>query len=284
MAWHPCPSQDSAAADVTRAASLHRRATTLVARDLLTRFGRRRAAAGRRPGPRGRAPRVARRRGLRAARRRRDPARCGSRPRGRSPARRRRGGPTSLLRGALVAQLVRLHVGRRRGRGPVRRRRAARCAASGATTTSSRCSIELDADERARLAAEVDAHDAVLDAPPPRAARAVVAALRGAPAVPLAGGGVVLRGLVDVALGEPGWRAGVRLPPRGDDLGRSRRATTPCSPTSRCSRRCERASSRCASPRSRPPTAPSSSTTSPPSCSPTASTRCCALVAPRTPR
>lgn len=113
------------------------------------------------------------------------------------------GGPTSLLRGALVGQLLRLHVAQVACDDPF----GAACVALGASGRDDDVVAlldELDGDDRARLAAEVAGHAAVLvDRLPPVPARwSPRLGIR--QQVHLAGGGVVLRGLVDLSLGEPG--------------------------------------------------------------------------------
>ena len=112
-------------------------------------------------------------------------------------------GPAALLRGALVAQLLRLRVA---GVGTPAPFAAASCAlaASGRDDDLAGALASLDDDERSRLAAEVDAHGRVLaerlpDLPSRWSPRCGVRQRVG-----LAGGGVVLRGLVDLALGAPG--------------------------------------------------------------------------------
>lgn len=113
------------------------------------------------------------------------------------------GSATSRLRGALVAQLVRLRVVSVRRSSPF-------CDAVDALRGSGRDERlvavyeALDADERSRLAAEVTAHDEVLrDVLPHLPARwSPRCGVR--QAVALGGGGVVCRGVVDLVVGTPG--------------------------------------------------------------------------------
>jgi len=110
---------------------------------------------------------------------------------------------TSLLRGALVAQLVRLQVAGQRIDDPFDDASCA-LAASGRNDDLVTMLVDLDTEDHARLAAEVQAHYAILDVhlasiPSRWSPRCGVRQ-----AIPLAGGGVELRGHVDVALGEPG--------------------------------------------------------------------------------
>jgi hypothetical protein len=111
--------------------------------------------------------------------------------------------PAGVLRGALVAQLVRLRVAGGVVEDPFDDATCA-MAASGRNDDLLGILADLDPDEHARLAAEVAAHDAVL------ADRLGAIPSWWSPrcgvrqSVPVAGGSVVLRGLVDVALGEVG--------------------------------------------------------------------------------
>lgn len=115
----------------------------------------------------------------------------------------RSGGPAAMLRGALVAQLLGVHVA---GHTPQDAYLAAANAlrASGRNDDLAAALDELDAEERARLAAEVASHGAVL------AHRLPTVPARWSPRVgvrhhvALAGGGVILRGQIDLTLGEPG--------------------------------------------------------------------------------
>ncbi len=110
---------------------------------------------------------------------------------------------SARLRGALVASLLRLHVAGCPLEDPYAAAVAATCA-SGRDGDLAVALAELDADEAARLAAEVAAHHAVLSerlgSLPARWSPRCGARL----AIPLAGGAVVLRGTVDLALGAPG--------------------------------------------------------------------------------
>jgi len=114
-----------------------------------------------------------------------------------------RGERAGLLRGALVAQLLRLHVA---GCTPEDPFGAASTAllSSGRDDDLAATLVELDGDERARLAAEVASHAVVLverlPAIPARWSPRVGVSHR----VPLAGGGAVLCGRVDLSLGAPG--------------------------------------------------------------------------------
>jgi hypothetical protein len=113
------------------------------------------------------------------------------------------GGPAAMLRGALVAQLLSLHVA---GCTPQDPYVAAATAlhASGRDDELAAALDELDTEERARLAAEVASHGAVLfdrlPAVPARWSPRVGVRHH----VALAGGGVILRGRIDLTLGEPG--------------------------------------------------------------------------------
>ena len=117
------PHTSSPRGDPLRSASP--RATTSSARC----GGPRAAASGGRPRARGRPARLARRRRLRAPRRRRAGAVRVSTRDVVGAARGER--PIAMLRGALVAQLLRLHVAGCRDRGPLRRGDAVALAASG---------------------------------------------------------------------------------------------------------------------------------------------------------
>lgn len=110
---------------------------------------------------------------------------------------------TALLRGALVGQLVRLKVAAAPVADPFD---DAACAlsASGRHEDLVSLLVDLDAEEHARIHAEVAAHAAVLDASIPAVPRRWSPRCGVRQAVPLAGGAVELRGRVDVALGEPG--------------------------------------------------------------------------------
>jgi hypothetical protein len=111
--------------------------------------------------------------------------------------------PTALLRGALLGVLLRLHVAGADLPDPYEAAVTA-LRASGRDQDLLAPLDELDSEDAARLAAEVDAHHAVLGSTlgsipsrwSPRCGVRMV--------VPLAGGGVVLRGTVDLALGVPG--------------------------------------------------------------------------------
>lgn len=113
------------------------------------------------------------------------------------------GGLTAMLRGALVAQLLSLHVA---GCTPADAYAAAATAlhASGRDNDLAEALDELDTEERARLAAEVASHGAVL------VDRLPAVPARWSPRVgvrhhvALSGGGVILRGRIDLTLGEPG--------------------------------------------------------------------------------
>ncbi|HEV3212203.1 MAG TPA: hypothetical protein VGZ03_02290 [Acidimicrobiales bacterium] len=115
----------------------------------------------------------------------------------------RSGGPAAMLRGALVAQLLRLHVAGCVPADPFDGAAAA-LAASGRDDALTALLAELDAEDRAQLAAEVAAHAAVL------VDRLPLVPSRWSPRVgvrhqvPIAGGGVVLHGQIDLTLGEPG--------------------------------------------------------------------------------
>jgi hypothetical protein len=112
-------------------------------------------------------------------------------------------GPTAILRGALVAQLLRLHVAGVVTDDPF----AAACLALGGSGRDDDLVAvlgELDHDERARLAAEITAHGAVLSDRLPSVPSRWSPRLGVRQQVRLAGGGVLLRGLVDLSLGEPG--------------------------------------------------------------------------------
>lgn len=114
-----------------------------------------------------------------------------------------RAGATALLRGALLRQLVRLKVASAPVRDPFD---DASCAlsASGRDDDLVATLVDLDPDEHARLAAEVEAHAAVLDEALPAVPARWSPRCGMRQAIPLAGGGVELRGVVDVALGAPG--------------------------------------------------------------------------------
>lgn len=112
-------------------------------------------------------------------------------------------GTTALLRGVLVAQLLALHVAGLDVSAPFEAATTA-FRGSGRNTDLLAPLDDLEADERSRLAAEVDAHHAVLVTSLP-ALRSRWSPRCGVHlAVPLAGGGVVCRGTVDLALGAPG--------------------------------------------------------------------------------
>lgn len=122
-----------------------------------------------------------------------------------------RGGATALLRGSLVAQLVRLHVA---GVEPSDPFDDAACAleASGRDDDLVTMLCDLDPDDHARLHAEVLAHASVLAERFPRVSPRWMPRCGVRQAIPLAGGGVQLRGIVDVALGASGGeRANVCL-------------------------------------------------------------------------
>jgi hypothetical protein len=111
-------------------------------------------------------------------------------------------GVVPLLRGALVAQLVRLRVAGVAWSSGFESARLA-LVASGRDDLVTRLEA-LDDDERARLATDVDAHAEVLVArlpvPPPRWSPRCGVRER----VRVGGGAVELRGTVDVVLGSPG--------------------------------------------------------------------------------
>jgi hypothetical protein len=111
-------------------------------------------------------------------------------------------GPLPLLRGALVAQLVRLRAGGVAWSSGFESARLA-LVASGRDDLCARLD-SLDDDELARLAADVDAHAVVLAArlpvPPPRWSPRCGVRQR----VRVGGGAVELRGTVDLVLGNPG--------------------------------------------------------------------------------
>jgi len=113
------------------------------------------------------------------------------------------GGPASLLRGALVTQLLRLHVAGCTPEDPFTASAVA-LAASGRNDDLAAILAGLDADDAAQLAAEVAAHATVLfdrlPGVPARWSPRVGVRHR----VPIAGGGVILRGQIDLTLGEPG--------------------------------------------------------------------------------
>jgi hypothetical protein len=113
------------------------------------------------------------------------------------------GARAGLLRGALVAQVLRLHVAGCTPEDPFAAASAA-LLASGRDDDLAGLLVELDQDERARLATEVASHAAVLfdqlPAIPARWSPRVGVSHR----VPLAGGGVALCGRVDLTLGAPG--------------------------------------------------------------------------------
>lgn len=112
-------------------------------------------------------------------------------------------GPIAMLRGALVAQLLRLHVGGVVTEDPFGAASLA-LAASGRDDDLVAALDGLDHDARARLAAEVASHATVL------VDRLAAVPSRWSPRlgvrqqVRVAGGGVVLFGLVDLSLGTPG--------------------------------------------------------------------------------
>jgi hypothetical protein len=115
----------------------------------------------------------------------------------------RSGGPASLLRGALVAQLVALRVAGHRAGSPA----ADALEALDGGRRGSRIAGLLDAldgDERARLAAEVAAHDQVLGRALPELPGRWAPRCGVRLAIPLDGGGVRCRGTVDLAVGMPG--------------------------------------------------------------------------------
>ncbi len=112
-------------------------------------------------------------------------------------------GPAAMLRGALVAQLLALHVA---GVVPLDPFGAASLALAASGRDDDLVAVlgELDDDARARLAAEVASHGAVLADRLPAVPSRWSPRLGVREQVHLAGGGVVLRGLVDLTLGEPG--------------------------------------------------------------------------------
>lgn len=113
------------------------------------------------------------------------------------------GSTGAMLRGALVAQLLSLHVAGCTPEDPFAAAAVA-LTASGRDDDLARLLAGLDAEDRARLAAEVAAHASILferlPAVPPRWSPRVGVRHQ----VPVAGGGVVLRGQIDLTLGEPG--------------------------------------------------------------------------------
>jgi hypothetical protein len=120
-----------------------------------------------------------------------------------APAANAPGRSTGLLRGALVTQLVRLHVAAARVTSPMR---DAVDALRGSGRDAPLCELidALDPDERAQLSAEVIAHFEVLCDVLPRVPARWSPRCGVRQAVPLAGGGIVCRGLVDLSLGTPG--------------------------------------------------------------------------------
>jgi hypothetical protein len=112
-------------------------------------------------------------------------------------------GPVAMLRGALLAQLLRLHVAGCEPEDPFGAASVA-LSASGRDDDLAALLAGLDAEDRAQLVAEVAAHASVLvdrlDAVPARWSPRVGVRHQ----VPIAGGGVVLRGQIDLTLGEPG--------------------------------------------------------------------------------
>ena len=112
-------------------------------------------------------------------------------------------GPLAWLRGSMVGALLALRVAGVALTDPLERAVEV-LRASGRNDALLRTLDALDADERARLAAEVGAHSRVLcdrlATPPPRWAPRCAVRQR----VSVAGGALVLRGLVDLALGAPG--------------------------------------------------------------------------------
>jgi hypothetical protein len=112
-------------------------------------------------------------------------------------------GSTGLLRGALVAQLVRLHVANCAITSPIDDAIGALRGSGRDTPLCDRVDA-LDPDERARLSAEVTAHLEVLAEVLPRVPARWSPRCGVRQAVALAGGGILCRGHVDLALGTPG--------------------------------------------------------------------------------
>ena len=110
---------------------------------------------------------------------------------------------TALLRGALVVQLLRLQVAGLDVADPFADATEA-LGASGRDGELADRLADLDDDERSRLAAEVDAHYAILTATLPSLPARWSPRCGVRQAIPLAGGAVVLRGDVDLALGASG--------------------------------------------------------------------------------
>lgn len=113
-------------------------------------------------------------------------------------------GPTTArLRGALLVQLLRLRVAGLAPTDPFEDAVVA-LGASGRDDELVAVLGDLDADERSRLAAEVEAHHAVLAASLPSLPARWSPRCGVRYAIPLAGGAVLLRGDADLALGASG--------------------------------------------------------------------------------
>lgn len=113
------------------------------------------------------------------------------------------GAATSRLRGALLVQLLRLRVAGLEPASPFEDAVAA-LGASGRDAELVALLCDLDSDERSRLAAEVAAHHTVLATTLPSLPARWSPRCGVRYAIPLAGGAVVLRGDVDLALGASG--------------------------------------------------------------------------------
>ena len=110
---------------------------------------------------------------------------------------------TARLRGALLVQLLRLRVAGHPVAAPFEDAELA-LGASGRDDELAAALSDLDANDRSRLAAEVDAHHAVLAATLPSLPARWSPRCGVRYAIPLAGGAVLLRGDVDLALGASG--------------------------------------------------------------------------------
>jgi hypothetical protein len=119
-----------------------------------------------------------------------------------SPAASAHGGSTVLLRGALINQLVRLHAASATVTSPVND--AVEALRGSGRDTQLELLDSLDPDELSQLGAEVNAHYETLCDVLPRISSRWSPRCGVRQAVTLAGGGVVCRGLVDLALGTPG--------------------------------------------------------------------------------
>jgi hypothetical protein len=113
-------------------------------------------------------------------------------------------GAAARLRGAMVARLLALRVTGADGDGDAWTDGIAALEASGRDDDQLAALRALDRDEVARLRAEVTAHAAVLASRLPRMPARWSPRCGVRQRVALAGGGVVLRGTVDLALGQPG--------------------------------------------------------------------------------